>query len=171
MNLLKRIGLAENNLERVNMWIANSDSKIGIALAFQAILPGFLSTKGKEIKTIITLQSFDFIHFLLYLSLALFVLSIIRAIYYSFKALFPDIATRESSLFFFGSIVNQGLQKFKKDFSKLSDVETEEDLNNQVFINSQIAVLKFSNIKRGIISTFYASILWLAILILISWLL
>ncbi len=45
MNLTNRIELAENNLQRTNDWIANSDSKIGIIIAFQVGVIAFLQQK------------------------------------------------------------------------------------------------------------------------------
>ncbi|MBU3979270.1 hypothetical protein KJ980_06080 [Patescibacteria group bacterium] len=167
----KKISLAENNLQRINQWILHSDQKVGVALIFQAGLPAFLATsKADDVKKIITSPIFDLVHFVLYVSLLLFVFFIFKGIFCSFKALYPDITVREASLFFFGSIANQGLNRFRREFSALTDVHAEEDINGQVFINSQIAVKKFSNVKESITCTLYSAIFWFVSIILISYL-
>lgn len=166
----KKIDLSEKNLERVNLWISHADQKIGIALLFQAGLTAFLTTsKADDIKKIL-LTNCNLLSTFLLFSLILFAFFIIRGAYYSFKALYPDIRVRGSSLFFFGSIVSLGASKFKKEFSSLTNEEAEKDLNNQVFINSEIAALKFQNIKVSIFSTGLAAIFWALSLILISYL-
>lgn len=163
-----KIELAENNLKRVNYWISNSDSKIGIILAFQAGITAFLTTKGIEIKKIITTQAFDALHFILYLILILFLFFLIKSIFHAFKSLYPNISNREQSLLFFGNIASMGINKFKREFSSLTQENAIEELNNQTFTNSQIAVAKFKNVQESIKSFLFGFISWFIVLGLIT---
>jgi len=110
------------------------------------------------------------LHFILYLSLVLFFISIAKAVYFSFKTLFPDNKVREDSGFFFGSIANKGVAKFKKEFLNSKDDEIIEDINNQTFINSTIATAKFTWLKKSIVDTLIASALWIISLVFIAYL-
>lgn len=169
INSNEKINLAQNNLQRISEWISHADQKVGITLVFQAGLVAFItSSKADDIKVIIT-QKFDVLHFILYVALITFIFFIIKAAYHAFRALSPDFNVREDSLFFFGSIVTNGLTKFKKKFSALTDTDAEDDLNNQVFINSQIATFKFAQVQKAIFYTLFASLSWLVSLILVAY--
>lgn len=163
-----KIQLAEENLKRVASWITHSDQKVGISLLIQGGLLGFLTTtRAEDIKKIIS-QPFDLLHFVLYLLLILFIFFILKGGFYSYKALFPDVQSRESSLFFFGSIAGMGLTQFKREFSQLTEDAVEDQLNNQTFITSQIALSKFQNVKAVISNTCLAGISWISILAIIA---
>lgn len=170
LDVNKRIELALFNFEKINSGLIFADKKIGITLVFQTGLTGFLITNQTNNIKAVTSQNFDLIHFLLYFSLVLFIILITRGIYFSLKALYPDISQKGNSLFFFGSIASQGIGKFKKNFSVLTAEKAEEDLINQVFIISQIANIKFSYVKNSIFSTFLAVIFWTTSLLLIAYL-
>lgn len=167
---MKKLELIITNLERVSKWIEHADQKVGVALVFQAGLITFLTTgRLYDIKAILY-KKCDFSPLFLLFLLFLFIIFIVKATYYSFKALYPDPEERERSFFFFGSIANMQEGKFKKDFLSLTDEEVEEDLNNQVFINSKIAKEKFKNVKKAIYNTVLTTIFWALSLILIAFL-
>ncbi len=165
---IDKLTLAENNLQRVNYWISNSDAKIGIVLAFQGGLTAFLTTKTSDIKQIITTQSFDISHLILYISILIYGFLLIKSVFSAFKALYPDITTRELSVFYFGSIAQMGATKFKKQFKSLSEEEIINELSDQVCINSKIALDKFTYVKSSIKSLILSGIFWVIILILMS---
>lgn len=170
MNIEKKNRLAQDSLARINLWISHADQKIGIALLFQAGLVAFITTsKFDDVRKILS-QNLDLIHFLFYSSLVLFAYFIILAAFYSFKALFPKTTSNYDSLFFFGSIINRSLDQYKKEMISLNEEDVMEDLNTQVYINSQIANSKFKDIKKAIVNTGLASIFWTIILIMASYL-
>ena len=70
------------------------------------------------------------------------------------------------SVFYFGSIANIGETKFKKQFKSLTEEEIIDELNSQVYINSQIAYQKYNDVKSGIKSLIFSGIFWIIILIL-----
>lgn len=170
MNPTNRIELAENNLQRINGWISNSDSKIGIILAFQAGVIVLLTTKGAEIKSIIQKDSIGLLDWILYLSIVLFIWFIANSVFRSFKGLYPDIKIRNQSLFFFASITSKKVEDFKKEFASMNEKDILEEINDQVHINSTIANAKMGNIRASIINFYIGAIFWLLTLLLLPWL-
>lgn len=166
----KKISLAENNLQRVNDWIANSDNKIGIIIAFQVGVIAFFTTKGSEIKTIALTDPIGFFEWILYLSVVSFIAFITISIIYSFKALYPDIQIRKPSLFFFASIASKKIEDFKKEFATLSEKEILEEINDQVYINSTIAKAKMEKIRTSITNFSIGVFSLLITLLLLPWL-
>ncbi len=162
---MKKIDLAEKSLDRISQWIITSDAKAGFILAFHAAFIAFLSTKSGDLKRIITMQPLSWYQFLVTFLFIVFAYLVIKSIYHAIKSLNPDIAVREASVFFFGSIAGMGITKFKKSFTSMSEEDVEEELNNQVFINSQIAVAKFTNVRSSINNLLLAFFAWVILLI------
>lgn len=163
----QRVVVAEKNLERVISWISNSDAKIAVVLAFQGGMIAFLSTKGKEIVDVLASYTRAPAYDLLLVSLISFVCFFSWSVYAAFQALYPDIKFREQSPFFFGSIASMGQIKYKQTMRSLTEETAEEEINDQVYINSEIATAKFNNVKISIKALLAASIFWLFILILL----
>lgn len=170
MTIEKRISLAENNLQRINDWIVNSDSKIGVIITFQVGIVAFFTTKGSEIKNIILTNQMEFLEWILYFSILAFIVFVTISIIYSLKALYPDIQIRKSSFFFFGSIASQKIEDFKKEFATLSEKEILEEISDQVYINSTIAKAKMERIRISITNFFVGTLFLLVILLLLPWL-
>jgi hypothetical protein len=163
----QKIEAAEKNLERITAWISASDTKTGIVLAFQGGMVAFLSTKGKEVADIFHVNGLASETSVLAVLLLMFTIFLLWSVCTAFKALYPDTKLREPSPFFFGSIAVMGQEKYKQTMQLLTEEKMEEELNNQVHINSEIASNKFKNVRVSIKALLAASIFWLLILILL----
>ena len=164
-NLSVKVELATENLNRLIDWIKHSDNKIALINIFYAGLITFLINKTGDIVKIIKNNTFGWLQFILYFSIILFFFLLFKSVYKSFKALYPDIEMRDSSMFYFGSIAKQGKERFNKDFNELEDEEVLNQLNSQVYINSQIAFNKFECVRQSIKSLYACAIFWILILI------
>jgi hypothetical protein len=164
-----KINIEEENLKRVISWINTSDVKVAAILTFHIFLIGFLASRGSDIKQIWIQNQINNYSFPLVLSFFTYIFSTIYSVYYAFKALFPDITPRgEVSLFFFGTIPSLGIEKFKRNFKKITFDETEDDLLSQTFINAEIAGMKFKNVKQSIKALFIVGLAWVISLIMIT---
>lgn len=168
INISTKISLALDNLKRLTDWIKHSDSKIALISVFQGALATFLINKTSDVIQIIKLNTFGWLQFILYFSIILFVFFLVKSIYQSFQALYPDIKTKEFSLFYFGSIAKQGKEKFNKDFKELDEEGTLNQLNSQIYVNSQIAFIKFENVQKSIKSLYSCTIFWFFSLVIIA---
>ncbi len=169
ISINNKVELAENNLQRVNEWIANSDTKIGFVITFQIALVAFLATKGTEIKNILLKKNIFLVEIILYFSIFLFIFFIIKSMIYSFRTLFPDITIRKPSLFFFASIAQIKEEEFNNNFKSMSEEMTLDELNSQVYINSTIANKKMISIRIAIVNFVIAAAFWLISLVLLPW--
>jgi hypothetical protein len=148
-------------LDNINSWINNCDSKSSYILTFFGVVVTIIFTSdiGKEmISTLdfyssneVTKESFyNFTQLFLFL---LFLLSSLVTLYFIYNTLKAKINTSiytqddlvTSSNIFFGTISTKEF----KDFNNQVKAETEgsliNDLNSQIFINSNIANAKFKN--------------------------
>lgn len=166
--LFLKIEIAENNLERVINWIKHSDNKITVINVFQTGLTAFLINKISDITKIITLKTFGWPQFALYFSIILFIFFLINSVYKTFKSLYPDTESEETSMFYFGSIAKQEKNKFIKDLRELNDEEILSQLNSQVYINSRIAFNKFKNVKQAINNLYISIVFWVFSILLIT---
>jgi len=167
-NLSVKVELATENLNRLIDWIKHSDNKIALINIFYAGLITFFINKTGDIAKIIKNNTFGWSQFALYFSIILFTFFLIKSVYKSFKSLYPDVESREPSMFYFGSIAKQGQNKFIKDFKELNNEEILNQLNNQVYINSQIVISKFENVKQAINSLYVSIVFWFISLLLIT---
>lgn len=173
------------NLDRVNFWINNCDTKASFVLAFLGIFIGVLFTSDYIYDNfkmmgsmLLTLKSGDFKSFFAILT----VFSLIAFIWFFIKAgknildtLTPSIQPVEfegqglktDSNLHFQKIVSKG---FEKHLNEVSNIASEKDLlldiESQVFINSKIATRKFTAFKSAINDTRYCLISFVVFLIL-----
>lgn len=158
------------SLERINFWISNCDTKISFALAFAGVLlAGFFSSSiitgslnkliEKTTKTYRTATFWE-VKFLdaSILALIAFVICIIAAVTYLFRALkgsidasvYKESGLTTNSLIFFDAIAKQSFQSFKDDVSTSNDSQIENDLLSQIYINSKICQRKFKLYNKGV---------------------
>ncbi len=165
---INKLQLAQENLDRIIHWIQNSDSKATVINAFQVGLTVFLINKSPDIIKIIKNSPFGWFQFLLYFTIILFAFFLIKSVFECFSALYPNIEPKESSMFYFACIAKYGQQKFIKEFRELNDKETLDQINSQAYINSQIALKKFENVRKSIQSIYISGIFWIIVLVLTS---
>lgn len=158
----------EFTLESVNAWLNNCDQKAGMVLAVIGVAVTVLMT-GDFVKF---LRDYIFTPFVEYcegqgeylFSLSRFIVFfllvvaaslLIMSCYYLFKAIGANInytkmynenpGLVQKSYIFFGSISGMKYDEFKKD-----EVNYEDDLKSQIYVNSKIAATKFHNYNEGL---------------------
>lgn len=155
-----KIDDAYRNLENINSWINNSDTKASIILGLVGILltinfsnNGFvenvLEIVGKCIKEI----SFSDILYLCFVIAS--IVFFCYGLYNLLKVLVPTLKTniklKKNSIIYFGSISNySSCQEFKSQVYDIKGKDLLDDLLNQIYINSNICNIKFKNFCNGI---------------------
>jgi hypothetical protein len=150
-----------NKLNLVNSWISNCDSKSSYILTFFGVIITiiFTSKVGEDMISSlaftsadkITLESFNY--FLQLLLFILFLISSLTTFYFTYSTLKaridPEIYSQEdlvtSSNIFYGSICSKNFKDFNSEIKTESEENYLNDINSQIFINSNIANLKFKN--------------------------
>ena len=157
------------NLDRVNFWINNCDTKASFVLAFLGIFIGVLFTSDyiydnlkKMGSVLLALKSADFknlIAIATFLSLGGFLFYFIKAGKNILDTLTPRILPSEfeeqglktGSNLHFQSIDSKG---FEQHLNEVSNMDSEKnlllDIESQVFINSKIATRKFTTFKSAL---------------------
>lgn len=157
------------NLDRVNFWISNCDSKASFVLAFLGIFIGVFFTSDfiyDHLKILgNTLLRFDwnslktFVAVLSLTFLVLFIFTFIKASKNTLNALTASINTDEfshmgvktDSILHFASIKMKGFNTHLQEIENLKDEKNLiHDIESQVAINSVIAFRKISNYKGGV---------------------
>jgi len=158
------------NLDRVNFWIGNCDSKASFVLAFLGIFIGVFFTSDfvydnlKNLgNTFLKFKFTDFSGFISLIALIsalIFIFKFIQAVKYTLGSLTASVDSNEysqmgvktDSNLHFLSIDKKG---FNTHFQEVQDLNDEKelihDIESQVAINSRIANRKFSNYKNGIL--------------------
>ena len=150
-------------LERIDLWINNADTKISYLLAFLGIIATIIFTSDSVMKKIrdcldnaLKLNKQDIANILSLLVIILvmnMVFFIAKSIYYLLKASSAKINvsnTNKSSTLFFGSIATNTIEQFKEKVKRQTDEELEEDIIEQIFINSKICSEKMKNYNKAI---------------------
>ena len=155
-------------LESVNSWLNNCDQKAGMLLAVIGVAITILFTgdfvkfiRGYIFRPFVEFcegqceYMFSWGRFTVFSLLAVAAVFLIMSCYYLFKAIGanidyfkmydenPGLARR--SFIFFGSISGMKYEDFKKD-----DIDFEDDLKSQIYVNSKIATTKFQNYNKGL---------------------
>ena len=163
----------EQSLERVNAWIGNCDQKAGFLLAIIGVLVAILFSSDfiQSIMDIIVNPYKDYIRnpennefklirfiysIFIVVSMTASIVSIIFALLsltaaIDIKKYKRDINNSElvdNSLIFFGSISGR---KYN-DFKEMADVNYEDDLKSQIFINPAICTPKFKRYNISLIA-------------------
>ncbi|NME66498.1 hypothetical protein [Flammeovirga aprica] len=150
------------NLERVNYWVANADTKVSYLLAIQGIILTLVFTSSINIAILKTIgYRFDFtnitwassMRFIEGISLYCFLIFVILSfvnIYKTLKAqidssVFQELDLKTNSLLFFETIANRKFKDFESEQISLSDQELDSHIDSQVFINSKICQKKFKH--------------------------
>lgn len=155
-------------LDNVNMWLNNCDQKAGILLAVIGVAITVVMTSDflKFLREYILgpfVQyvngndglSFSWGRFLVFVLLLIAMVMLVVSCVYLFRAIKANIDYKKmykenpglvrKSFFYYGSISEMAYEEFKND-----EVNYEEDLRSQIYVNSKIALKKFQNYNEGL---------------------
>jgi hypothetical protein len=150
---------AYKNLDIINSWISNSDTKASIILGLVGVVITIIFSNGSFINTMdeLTKNVFSNMNFsdVLYFAFTLASLSLFTfGIYRLVRVLIPVLKTNSSfkkSYIYFGYISNHpSFSDFKADINNATEEELQNDILNQIYINSCICKNKFSNFIYGL---------------------
>jgi len=153
------------NLERVNFWVTNCDSKVSYLLTLQGIILTILFTSNYASRLAVTfsykLTFSDFgwqtiLRFAEGLSLYSFIILSLISLYNAFSTLrarldpkvFQESGLSTNSVLFFETIAKRKFVDFLADQQETTNVKSNTldiDIDSQIFINSKICKLKFKH--------------------------
>mgnify|MGYP007038901753 FL=1 len=95
---------------------------------------------------------------MLILTLALFIVLLSACIFYLFKCLegkinssvFSEKDLQTESLLFFQTIAKKSFKQYKTDIKHINEKKIFEDYLSQIYINSKICTVKFTNYNKGL---------------------
>jgi hypothetical protein len=156
------------NLDRVNYWITNCDTKTSFVLAFVGVFIAVFLTSNtvnesfaNVIGSLATLKFADvktIIIFLIVVATGAFVYYIVRGIMLLLYALTATVdismfdapsLVKESNLLF-AAISGKSFDDFKRELNQMSEQTLANDIDSQTYINSVICAKKFSNYNKGV---------------------
>ncbi len=150
-------------LERIDLWINNADTKISYLLAFLGIIATIIFTSDNMIQkvkkcfdNILKLNEQDIVNILslmLVITVMVLVIFIAKCIYHLLKASNAKVNITNintNSTLFFGSIATSTIEEFKEQIKKQTEEELEDDIVEQIFINSKICNEKMKNYNKAI---------------------
>lgn len=145
------------NLETINSWINNVDTKISFALTFASVILGYILLNGMPkafnkffiITKLEELNGGDILSVLLII--VLYVCNLLSIIFFLFGLRSKtNNASSSNSNIFFGTISKRSYIEFKRDISNMKEKELKNQIKEQIFINSGICNKKFQNYTKGI---------------------
>ena len=170
---------AYRNLDRVNGWCSNCDSKASILLTLIGVTISVVFTTDIVLDTLKEIIGSFFIYWkdlylkIDWLSLIIVIISctniyfMVKSIYWLLCSLTANIDSttmneeglEKKSCLFFGTISSEKSYKdFKDRTANISSDELMNDINSQIYINSKIITKKFvcynksiKNLKKGLI--------------------
>lgn len=153
----------QKRLLLTNSWISNCDQKAGLILAATSvILPivvsnsVFLEIIQKNVKNLCEILNVYSLVFIL--TLALFIILLSACIFYLFKCLegkvdssvFSEKELQTESLLFFQTIAKKSFRQYKTEIKQINKKKIFEDYLSQIYINSKICTVKFTNYNKGL---------------------
>ena len=148
------------NLENINGWINNSDTKASIVLGLDGVMLSIIFTNDIFVSNYINIfkNVFKSINFsdILYIGFTIgSIVMLIFGLYKLIQVLVPTLKINfnnsKPSHIYFGSIASfNSCSEFKFSIKKLSEEDIMDNLLNQVYINSLICNNKFNNFKTGL---------------------
>ena len=150
-------------LDRINLWIENSDTKTSIVIAAMGVILAVILSKDYVVKYKAILSGMlndgtacSFIYVMVFI-LSICILG--KGCYHLFRVLIPQTDTKlfsekgicGSSLIFFSTIAkNKSYEEYKNNLDAASETDQRNDLMSQIFICSRICEQNFNNYKKGI---------------------
>lgn len=148
---------AFQSLEIINSWINNMDTKISFAMAFISVLIGFIFSNDlpdvfDEIAKLEKIQQItpgQTVSVLLVLILYGACLACIGFLVAGLTARTKN-TTPVTSIFFFGDIAKRTRDDVLDNMSNITEKKLLADLQNQIYINSQICTKKSMYFNKGL---------------------
>ncbi len=154
---------AYHTLDLINSWINNVDAKTSFALAYVAVLIGFVFVNGSP-SVFTDIQSTEKIVACMIIKaiivIALYGTSLLSIIFmfFAIKARTNNISGKKSVMFF-GTIASMELINFKAKTLNMGEKELTKDLLEQIHTNSSICTKKMKFYNKGIFWLIIATIL------------
>lgn len=181
-NASDELEYALNVLDRVDMWIGSCDNKLGILMGIIGVVLTICITSDSINSFLVFIKNLyvrvegskdiqaTFFLFLVVIAVVLWAL----AAYFLVKALFARINTENfgqeqlhnESNIFFGSISSRKYNDFKRSFLSQTSDDKISDVLSQIFINSNIAQIKYKYYNRSLLFVIIASLYTVILLIL-----
>ncbi len=185
----KKDEMIRNDLDKIQEWIHNVDSKSSILLGFIGLLVTILTTTSlimhqKKIifSNINNLSSiYCFKSIIIYIIISLLIVAfvmLILAVINLFSSLRGRIDPNNykgdsiitDSLIFFGSISKKKYSVFKENYLSREEDDVRDDLLSQIYINAKICDTKFNKYNNGLNFTMSFLIMYLLSSVLILFL-
>lgn len=147
-----KIGLANDQLNRVLGFFARLDAKHSVVLAIDTGMLAFLAARSPALGNLLGWLGVA-------PGLTLILLAI--SIGYLYAGGSPNLLGGEQSLTYFREIAKRTEGKYTDAFLAVSDEEYLKDLLGQVWRNSEILAAKFDHLKRALLFLALAIIPWL----------
>lgn len=167
---MEKIEKSLKKLEIINQWISNCDTKSSFIMTFLGVIITLILTSevGAEMMKTLTFHftcNIDWITIKNFLSFNLtlfFFVSISFTFYNIYKTLIGRIDSKvyaeqnlnTDSNLFFGNIASKKFTDFENETNTESDAEYLNDINSQIFINSNIVTEKFKYYNKSLIWSF-----------------
>ncbi|MBW7954671.1 hypothetical protein H3C61_02560 [Candidatus Gracilibacteria bacterium] len=137
------IDFLQNELIRISEWLRFIEQKLILLSAYYGLGISYIAQNIQDIKRIFQENSCIKIFIFLY-----FIFTLILGIYFLFRVIFPNFKNNSNnkSFFFFRHISNMKILDYVKDFQILTIKEKENQILEQIHINSTIANEKMNNI-------------------------
>lgn len=177
IDLDTKIEIATQTLERNINFIVNCDNKSSIVLAFIGVVLTIILTNDglnliyKILKECIKKKTFSDILYLLFLSgsicimiYGIFNLGSVLIAKISEKA--NGLGEKKSNIFFSGIQKNISYQDYYSNFYSMNKEKLLDDLVSQIYINSEIAVQKYTRLNSGFKYTILGFFIFIFILII-----
>lgn len=164
---MNKIDRSTKQLELINHWISNCDTKSSFVLTFYGVVLTIIFTSEIGESMISTfsfmrskeLNGESFCYFLLLaLSILFFISSLItfHSIYSTLKGrikqtIYKQQGLKTDSNIFFGSIATKTFQNFESANNIEDDSIYLNDLNSQIFINANIVTQKFNYYNKSLL--------------------
>lgn len=179
---MEKIENSTKRLEIINQWISNCDTKSSFILTFYGVVLTIIFTSNIGVEMI---SAFNFSKskdigcenlknfILLIITIGFFITSIITfyQIYLTLKGridakIYQQTGLNLNSNIFFGSISSKTFDVYQSE-TNIEDEQTYlNDLNSQVFINSNIVSEKFKHYNRSLLYMFISLALFLLYIVL-----
>lgn len=156
MSESERLDFLEKTLGRILAAIGAADAKVAQLFAISTGMLGFEAT------IIAKLHSFSCFT---YLFLALSALPLLFCLFSLFMVLYPRLDGPESVIYFY-HIARKDFGCYLKQVGGMINSELIDDYARQSHRNAEIAAAKFAWLRRANMSLFFATIPWLAMVLL-----
>lgn len=153
-------------MEFINQWISNCDTKSSFIFAFLGVLLTiiFSSTIGEDMVSVFSFKKAAKIdcdsvrNFFCFLCVIAFLIGVVVTFYYIYFTLkakidpktYTQTGVKTDSNIFYGTIASKKYESFKKECDDETDSDFINDINSQIFINSNIATEKFKNYNKSL---------------------